>query len=186
MEDSGKIIFTHITHITHKIIDNQMKNTNTNLPEIKLLGITARTSNAAEMDPSTAKIGATLQKYFGEGVPDKIPGRANPAVTYCAYTEYESDFTGSYTYFVGEEVTSFENIPEGFKALVIPPHSYMKFTNEAGPMPQVCIDMWQQIWQMEASGKLAKRSYIADFEVYDERSRDPKSAVLDIYIGIKG
>jgi predicted transcriptional regulator YdeE len=29
-----------------------------------------------------------------------------------------------------------------------------------------------------------KRAYIADFEVYDERSRDPDNTIVDIYIGI--
>lgn len=30
-----------------------------------------------------------------------------------------------------------------------------------------------------------ERSYIADFEVYDERASDHLNVVLDIYIGIK-
>ena len=34
------------------------------IPEIKLVGITTRTSNAAEMNPLTAKIATQLQKYF--------------------------------------------------------------------------------------------------------------------------
>ena len=34
------------------------------LPEIKLIGITARTSNAAEMNDDTAKIGITMQHFF--------------------------------------------------------------------------------------------------------------------------
>lgn len=29
------------------------------------------------------------------------------------------------------------------------------------------------------------RAYIADFEIYDESSSDPHSAIVDIYIGIK-
>lgn len=30
-----------------------------------------------------------------------------------------------------------------------------------------------------------KRAYIADFEVYDERSHDPENAIMDVYIGVK-
>lgn len=40
----------------HKVI--------TQLSEIKLIGITARTSNAAEMNADTAKIGITMQRFF--------------------------------------------------------------------------------------------------------------------------
>ena len=32
----------------------------------------------------------------------------------------------------------------------------------------------------------AKRKYIADFEVFDQRASDPNNAVVDIYIGIEG
>ena len=62
---------------------------------------------------------------------------------------------------------------------------YAKFTNLPGPMPSVCIDMWQNIWKMKASELGGERAYIADFEVYDERSVDHNNVVLDIYIGIK-
>jgi len=30
-----------------------------------------------------------------------------------------------------------------------------------------------------------KRAYQADFEVYDQRARDPNNTVLDIHIGIR-
>ena len=52
-------------------------------------------------------------------------------------------------------------------------------------MPTVCIDMWQNIWKMNASDLGGERAYIADFEVYDERSVDHNNVTLDIYIGIK-
>jgi nucleotidyltransferase substrate binding protein (TIGR01987 family) len=45
--------------------------------------------------------------------------------------------------------------------------------------------MWQNIWKMNTADLGGKRAYIADFEVYDERSQNPEQAVLDIYIGIK-
>lgn len=41
-----------------------MKSEYRELDEIKLVGITVKTSNKLETDPSTAKIGATL-KYYG-------------------------------------------------------------------------------------------------------------------------
>lgn len=163
-----------------------MQKTMTLLAEIKLVGITARTNNAHifEGDPSTNIIAATVQKYFYNGLAERINGRKNPGTTFCAYTNYESDVNGDYTYFIGEEVTSFDEVDKEFEMLTIPIQNYAKFTNKPGPMPAVCIDMWQNIWKMSALDLGGKRAYIADFEVYDQRSTDHNNVILDIYIGI--
>lgn len=156
------------------------------LPEIRLIGITTRTNNASEMKPETGKIPSMIQRYFHGGLSEKIMNRKNPDTTFCVYTNYASDVTGDYTYFIGEEVMSLEEVPEGFETLTIPPQSYAKLTNQPGLMPSVCIGMWQNIWAMNTSDLGGERSYIADFEVYDQRSTDPKNTVLDIYIGLRG
>jgi len=164
-----------------------MQKTTTLLAEIKLVGITARTNNTHifEGDPSTNKIAATVQKYFHNGLGEKISSRKNPGTTFCVYTNYESDVNGDYTYFIGEEVTSFDKVDKEFEILTIPVQNYAKFTNQPGPMPAVCVDMWQNIWKMNASDLGGDRAYIADFEVYDQRSHDHNNVILDIYIGIR-
>lgn len=162
-----------------------MKKLTTTLPELKLLGLTCCTNNKLEMDPTTAKIPLTLQNYFGTMCPDRIPYRKHPGVTYCVYTEYETDFTGDYTYFVGEEVPSLEAIPNGLVPLLLPAQKYVKFTTESGTMPSVCIEAWQKIWAMSPEELGGTRNYVADFEFYDERASNPKSTVLDIYVGIR-
>jgi predicted transcriptional regulator YdeE len=162
-----------------------MQKTQTELPEIKLVGITARTNNANESDPSLAKITPTMLKYFNEGLPAKIPHRVKTGTTFCVYTDYESDITGDYTYFIGEEVETLETIPEGLETLVIPAQLYAKFTTEPGIMPNVVIEAWQKIWQMTLQDFGQPRRFSADFEVYDERSSDPQNATLDVYIGLK-
>lgn len=151
-------------------------------PETKLMGITARTNNNAEFNPMTAKIGLTMANYFA--IARKIPNAKNPGITFCAYTNYESDHTGNYTYFIGQEVTSFDNTPEEYETLVIPSQKYAKFTTAPGPMPMVVINAWQDIWKMNDEDFGSKRSYITDFEVYDERALNPLAAVVDIYIGV--
>lgn len=156
----------------------------THLPAIQLVGITARTNNASEINPSTAKISPTVQKYFHNGLCEKIPHRKNPGTIFCVYTKYESDFTGNYTYFIGEEVTSFEGTPTDFETLSIPSQSYAKFTNGPARMPDVCIQAWQQIWKMSSSEMGGERAYVADFEIYDERSHDHQHVTLDLYIGV--
>ena len=162
-----------------------MNKTLQQLSEIKLVGITARTSNAQEMNAETAKIGIILQKFFGSGMQTQIFNRKNPGTVFSVYTNYESDEHGQYTYFLGEEVNDFENIQQGFETLTIPAQTYVKFTSDSGKMPNVCIDMWQKIWKMNSSDLGGKRAYIADFEVYDKRSQNPEQTVLDIYIGLE-
>ena len=162
-----------------------MQKTVTELPEIKLLGILCRTNNTAEMNISSAKIAPTIQKYFRQAVGEEIPNRKNPGTTYCVYTDYESDFTGDYTYFIGEEVKFVGDSMEGFSSIIIPAQNYAKFTSKPGIMPEVCIDMWQNIWKMKSGELGGKRAYLADFEVYDKRALDPSKTVLNIYVGVK-
>lgn len=161
-----------------------MQKSSTQLEKIKLVGISTRTGYATECDPKTGKIGPTVERYFQEGISEKIPNRKSPGKIYCAYGEYDGDYTGNYTYFIGEEVFELFEIPEELQSLTIPAQSYMKLTTDPGPMPAVCIEAWQKIWEMNSDDLSGKRAYKVDFEIYDERAKDPQETVLDIYVGI--
>lgn len=153
--------------------------------EIKVVGITARTNNKNEMHTSTAKIGELAGRFWSENIASRIPNRKNPGVTLSIYTDYDSNEHGDYTYFIGEEVNSFDKVPTDFQTLTIPATHYQKFTAGPGKMPDVVIAAWQQIWSLSAHALGGERAYIADFEVYDQRASDATHASLDIYIGIK-
>jgi predicted transcriptional regulator YdeE len=155
------------------------------MPEIKLVGITVRTQNKSEFDPVTAKISPCVQHYFHQQVAEKILHRKNPGTTFSAFTEYESDYTGAYTYFIGEEVNSIEDLPEGLESHIIPPQTYAKFTTEPASMPNVVINAWKEIWEMSPEVLGGKRRYNTDFEIYDVRAKDPQNVVLDLYIGLE-
>lgn len=163
-----------------------MNKTLENLREIKLIGMTARTNNHNELNRENAKIGPCIEEYFQNCYFSKIPHRKNPGITYCVYTEYESDYKGDYTYFIGEEVTEHPiQLPEQFKALVILPQKYAKFTTDQGQMPDVVIQAWQKIWELEEADSIgSRRTYSTDFELYDSRAQDPSCSIVDIYIGI--
>ncbi len=156
-----------------------------NKSEIKLVGLTARTNNKNEMNPQTAKIGELAGRFWSQNVASQISNRKNPGVTLSVYTEYDSNEHGDYTYFIGEEIESFENMPVELQKLTIPAAKYQKFTTSIGKMPEVVINAWQQIWKMLASDFGGNRAYVADFEIYDQRAIDPANTSLDIYIGIK-
>jgi predicted transcriptional regulator YdeE len=53
-------------------------------------------------------------------------------------------------------------------------------------MPQVVREPWFAIWNMSPVELGGARSYLTDFEIYDERAVDHEKIVLDICIGLKG
>lgn len=163
-----------------------MQQTTILLQEMKLVGVTARTNNAAEMHWETGKFPPTVRQYFHQLSAQSILHRKKIDTILCVYTEYESDHTGDYTYFIGEEVTTFEGQPSAMEQLTIPAQTYTKFTNGPAPMPDVVKEPWIKIWKMTPEELGGVREYIADFEVYDERAVDHGNVVLDVYIGVKG
>lgn len=156
--------------------------------EIKLVGISVITSNQNEQNPATAKIAATIQKYFSQGFAAKVLHHKAPGTYYSCYTNYPENFdiaTGNYTYFFGEEVLSFDDVAQGLETLLIPTQRYNKFTSESGQMPKICMDLWHKIWSMSDQELGATRAFIADYELYDARAVDPLNTTLDIFVGIK-
>ncbi len=155
-------------------------------PEIHLVGICVRTNNKREAGKMDGKIFPLVKRYFHEGLAEKIKHRKNPGTTFCAYTDYESDEHGDYTYLIGEEVTSFDKqLPEGFQTLIIPKQTYAKFTTEPAPMPDVLLNVWNTVWKSSPEELGGRRTYVTDFEIYDERAADHQKIVLDLFIAIE-
>ena len=154
--------------------------------EIKLVGLKVRTNNHDELKNSEGKISKLVEKYWAEQIADKIVNPISPGVTYGVYTNYATDEHGDYDYFIGEQVESFENqsIPV-LDCIIIPEQEYIKFTTQQGMIPDVIVETWQNIWQMNSNQLGGKRRYAADFEIYDSRAKDPSNAIVDIYIGIE-
>jgi len=155
-----------------------MKKETLHINEMKLVGLKTTTCNKDEADPVKAKIGdLIMNQYYSNGFPDKILNRKNPGKTFGIYTDYESDYKGKYTYFVGEEVASVEDLPVDLASHVIQAGTYIKFTTNVGAMPQVIVEAWQQILQMNNEDLGGTRNYKTDFEIYNQDS-------AEIYIGI--
>jgi predicted transcriptional regulator YdeE len=71
------------------------------LESLKLIGLTARTKNKDEMTPDKGKIGPLANHYWSNQTGNGFKCRTNSGVTYCVYTDFESDEHGEYTYFIG-------------------------------------------------------------------------------------
>jgi predicted transcriptional regulator YdeE len=156
--------------------------TYTDLTGFTVIGIETRTNNAIE---STADgvIPKQWQKFFSGEISEKILHKSGPSF-YAVYSDYASDHNGEYSYLVGAKVEDGTTPPDGMVLKRIPAGKYAVFTSDKGPFAKVVPAAWQKIFQLEDEGKL-KRSYHADFEVYDQRSQDPQNAQVDIYIGLK-
>ena len=155
----------------------------------KIIGLQIATNFHNEADPKISKITPLVTKYITERVEDKIESKVSPGVLIAGYKDYEGSlatgvsYEGSYTYFVGAEVDNSCNIGE-LVMTEIPAGTYVKFTTSPGAMPEVIIRAWQEIWAMNTRELGGTRTFMVDFEVYDERARDPGFMVIDIYIGI--
>jgi predicted transcriptional regulator YdeE len=148
-----------------------------------VIGITARTTNAKEMTPDGA-IGKQWMRFFQEGVFDKIPNKADASMI-AVYTDYASDHNGEYTYLLGARVTSDAEVPEGMVAKKISGGKFAVFTSDKGPAPQVVPATWMKINSLPQNAVGGDRLYRADYEIYDERARDPQNLQVDVYVGIK-
>jgi CubicO group peptidase (beta-lactamase class C family)/predicted transcriptional regulator YdeE len=148
-----------------------------------VIGIEARTSNAKEMTPDGI-IGKQWMRIFQEGLIGKIPNKADSAIV-AVYTDYASDHNGEYSYLLGARVTSDTDVPAGMVAKKIPGGKFAVFTSEKGPAPQVVPALWMKINSLPNDAAGGDRTYAADYEIYDERARDPGNLQVDVYIGIK-
>jgi len=147
-----------------------------------VIGIEARTDNRREAR-GDGVIPGQWQKFFSEDIPGKIPSKTRPAF-YAIYARYSSDYHGEYTYVVGAPVKDGTIPPEGMVAIRVAAGHYAVFTTEKGPLAKVVPAAWQKIYKLEDERKL-RRTYQTDFEVYDERARDPQNAQVDIFVGVR-
>jgi len=151
--------------------------------EFTVVGIAVRTSNAEQMTPERP-IGKQWERLFKEGVLAAIPNKADGNIV-ALYAEYASDKDGEYTYVLGARVTKVESVPAGMVVKNVPAGRYAVFTSEKGPVQKVVVEMWQKVWATPKSALGGDRTYKADFEVYDQRAKNPADSVVDLYVSVR-
>jgi predicted transcriptional regulator YdeE len=152
--------------------------------EFLVIGIEARTNNSKEKT-GTGIIPKQWDKFFKENIPANIPGKVDSNIV-VVYSNYQSDNTGDYDYLIGAKVSDASVVPAGMVAKRVPAGKYAVFTTALGPVGKVVSEKWQEILDLEGKSRLGgTRAYKADFEIYDQRSRDPQNSQVDVYIGLK-
>ncbi|VAW82323.1 hypothetical protein MNBD_GAMMA12-942 [hydrothermal vent metagenome] len=140
-----------------------------------IYGITVRTTNMNEMDPGTAKIAATWQKFDNQIEVDYQNGER----VYGVYYNFESDVNGEFDLLAG-----YDKKNHSLKKVTIQAGRYLLFratAKESSDLARVqaVIDCWGDIWQcFDTQAAEYKRAYNTDFEHY----RNPTE--IDIYISI--
>ena len=148
---------------------------------LSVIGIEVRTSNAE----AATVIPRQWDRLFKDGIITRIPNRADANIL-AVYSRYASDHNGEYDYLIGARVKDGSQPPDGMAVRVIPKARYAVVTTAQGPVGKVVSETWQKIWGLEEAGELGgRRTYKADFELYDQRSRDPNNSQVDIYVAIE-
>lgn len=159
-----------------KMKNNNMKNEKKD--ECKLIGLKLDKKTTNEGGKSSIECGNLWQKFekgnFIELISDKLGDEI-----YAVYFEYEGDSTKPFSYFIGCKVEIDAETPQGMDSLIIPTGNYSKVI-ASGKMPDCINNSWKDIWSSEIA-----RTYLFDYEVYDERSNDWSNAVVDIFVSCK-
>jgi predicted transcriptional regulator YdeE len=152
--------------------------------EFFIVGIEART-NAANETSGQGVIPQQWQKFFQEGVLQKIPNKADQNI-YAVYTDFADKLSGDYSIVIGAKVTDKSQIPAGLVLKTVPAGKYAIFQSEKGPAWEVLPAAWQKIADSEAKGELGyTRMYKADYEVYYGQSFDPENVRAELHVGVK-
>ena len=136
-----------------------------------IMGIQIRTSN----DTCQIDMPQIWQKFFQEKILEKIPHKVGSTI-YAVYTDYEDDYTKPYSYIVGCEVSTLDDIPEEMVGTVVPASSYAVYKTQ-GEYPQGLASAWQMIWKAPF-----KRAYTTDFEVYNPDFNPQTNPEVKVYI----
>lgn len=150
-------------------------------PGFIIVGIDARTDNAREMT-GAGVIAKLWARIFKENLLAQVPNKTDTSIL-AVYSEYASDKDGEYDFMIGARVSSAMGVPDGMTVKNVPAGRYAIFTSERGPVEKVVVGVWQRIWSVPKAAQ--ERAYQVDFEVYDERARDPRNAQVDVYVSIK-
>jgi len=138
-------------------------------------GLRVRTTNAAEHQPHSAKIGPMWGRFFSEEQAESIPGKIPGSAIYGVYSAYESDASGAFDVTAGVAVNA---RPKGYETVQIEAGEYLVFEAQ-GPLPDAVIATWGRIWTFFEENPQIQRRYATDYEAYT----GPES--VSVYISVR-
>lgn len=149
---------------------------------LTLIGISSRTTNAAEMS-GVGEIPKLWQRFYRDEIPAKIPGIVTPGEIIAAYTDFASDDTGPYTIIIGAAVEPGTQPPAGMVKHEVDGGHYLHVSTGRGKLAEIGVATWVKIWQNQPLR--SERAFACDLEVYGAAAANPEDAEFDIYLGLK-
>lgn len=143
-----------------------------------VLGLEARTTNQAESDPETAKIGPLWKRVAEEKLDERITNKISEGKTYAVYFDYQNDHTGPYSVVIGYQVRSLVDVPSGLTGLGVDSGRYLLFIAEGYEKEVAVQETWRKIHEYFAQPGSPTRAFAYDYEVWQENR-------VEIFIGIE-
>jgi predicted transcriptional regulator YdeE len=147
------------------------------LPSVDIIGIKTRTSHQQEAKQETANIPHLWQRFYQEGIEDKISDKALPPLLYEVYCDYSGD---SYSVVIGIKVNSLRQVPSGLVGITLPSGRYEQF-EATGEMPHAIQKSWRDIHNYYSAESAPIRAFQYDFEVL-HRDAAGDITKADIYV----
>ena len=157
---------------------NQPTPTQRNAPTC-VSGLAAWTTNAAEAQPTVARIPALWGRFANEHWFERLERMGAIGAPAAVYTDYKTDVSGEYRVLVGREIPCGAKTLPTLQSIVVPAGQYLVFRFQ-GTVPGVVIDGWQQVWTYFDQARSVRRAYTADLEIYHA-----DGAGVDIWIAIR-
>ena len=148
------------------------------MENFKIIGISVQTTN--QNNQAATDLGQLWGRFYQEEISKQISNKESDDI-YAVYTDYESDYTGSYTAIIGHRVSALYIIPDGLTGLEVKNEKLLRYIAK-GEMPNAVVETWKEIW---ANDIALYRTYHADFEVYGEKSQQGGDSEVEIYIGVR-
>jgi len=111
----------------------------------------------------------------------RIPNKARPAFAYGIAHAYQD--SGEFSFLIGEEVTSFEEMEPSFGCFEIPGGKYAVF--KVNSAPELGQNTWKYIYGTWLPNSNYDRREGPDFEVTDVINSSPEKINMTVYIPIR-
>ncbi len=143
----------------------------------KVIGIVIRTTN--ENGQSAEDIGQLWGKFMSEAIAKKIPNKVDSDI-FCIYTNYQGDHTKPYDTILGCKVNTLNEIPDGMVGQSFDGGTYKKILAHGDLTKGVVYKTWSAIFNQNLN-----RVFLADFEHYGEKAKNPTDAEVAVFVGVE-
>jgi predicted transcriptional regulator YdeE len=148
-----------------------------NEPAFSVIGLTAKTSNQAEMSGSGGRLGPLWRNFMAE-TDQYLPGDPDRSTIFCVYTDYESDENGPYRVILGRSVSdSNVQVPHGLERIDIGDAQYLVF-KALDRNPESVQEAWSRVHDYFRSHPSHRRAFTADFDKYGPNG-------VDLYVAVR-